>query len=190
LQTLAEPNAIVIAASTRRWVGEFFQYRDLGDVEVKGIAQPMPAWRILRPSLIASRFEALRGSALTPLVGRDEEVELLLRRWERMKTGDGRVVLISGEPGIGKSRLTVALCERIEPEPHTRSRYFCSSHHQNSALYPFIAQLEHAAGFARDDTVGSKLDKLRALLAPRAQDDDDITLLSELLSLPSLVTRT
>jgi class 3 adenylate cyclase len=188
LQTLAEPNAVVIAASTRRMVGELFEYRDLGDVEVKGIAEPMPAWRILRSSVIASRFEALRGSALTPLVGRDEEVEVLLRRWERMKTGDGRVVLISGEPGIGKSRLTVALYERIETEPHTRWRYFCSSHHQYSALYPFIAQLEHAAGFARDDTVESKLDKLWALLAPRAQDDDDITLLSELLSLPNSTT--
>ena len=125
---------------------------------------------------------------MTPLVGRDEEVEVLSRRWERMKTGGGRVVLISGEPGIGKSRLTVALYERIETEPHTRSRYFCSSYHQDSALYPFIAQLEDAAGFARDDTVESKLDKLRALLAPRTQDDDGIALLSELLSLPSLAT--
>src|SRR5215469_16532904 len=188
LQALAEPDAVIIAASTRRLVGELFEYRDLGDVEVKGIAEPVTAWRILRPSVVASRFEALRGSSLTPLVGRDEEVEVLLRRWERAQTGDGRVVLISGEPGIGKSRLTVALCERIEPEPHTRWRYFCSVHHQDSALYPFIAQLEQAAGLARDETVEAQLDKLRALLAPRAQDDNDIRLLSELLSLPRSAT--
>ena len=131
-----------------------------------------------------SRFEALRSGA-TPLVGRDEELELLLRRWQQAKSGEGRVVLISGEPGIGKSRLTAALSEQIGTEPHTRLRYFCSPHHQDSALYPFIAQLERAAGFARDDTVEAKLGKLRALLAPGTRDDDDIALLSELLSLPS-----
>jgi len=131
-----------------------------------------------------SRFEALR-SGETPLVGRDEEIELLQRRWEQAKSGEGRVVLISGEPGIGKSRLTAALSAQIESEPHTRLRYFCSPHHQDSALYPFIAQLEHAAGFDRDDTVNARLAKLRALLAPGTRDDDDIALLSELLSLPS-----
>jgi predicted ATPase len=131
-----------------------------------------------------SRFEALR-SGETPLVGRDEEVELLTRRWQQAKSGEGRVVLVSGEPGIGKSRLTTALSERIDDEPHTRLRYFCSPHHQDSALYPFIAQLERAAGFTRDDAGEEKLSKLRALLALGAQDDDDITLLSELLSLPS-----
>ena len=102
-----------------------------------------------------SRFEALR-SGETPLVGRDEEVELLIRRWQQAKSGEGRVVLISGEPGIGKSRLTAALSEHIGSEPHTRLRYFCSPHHQDSALYPFIAQLERAAGFARDDTVEAR----------------------------------
>jgi len=131
-----------------------------------------------------SRFEALRSQA-TPLVGREEEVELLLRRWQQANTGEGRVVLISGEPGIGKSRLTVALFEHIADEPHTRLRYFCSPHHQDSALYPFIAQLERAAVFTRDDTVEARLVKLQTLLAPGTQDDDDIALLSELLSLPS-----
>jgi predicted ATPase len=131
-----------------------------------------------------SRFEALR-SGETPLVGRDEELDLLLRRWQQAKNGEGRVVLISGEPGIGKSRLTAALSEHIGTEPHTRLRYFCSPHHQDSALYPFIAQLERAAGFTRDDAVEARLGRLRALLASGTQDDDDIALLSELLSLPS-----
>jgi predicted ATPase len=131
-----------------------------------------------------SRFEALR-SGQTPLVGRGEEIELLLRRWHQAKSGEGRVVLVSGEPGIGKSRLTVALSEHIETEPHTRLRYFCSPYHQDSALHPFIAQLERAAGFARDDAGEEKLGRLRVLLAPGLKDDDDITLLSELLSLPS-----
>ena len=131
-----------------------------------------------------SRFEALR-SGETPLVGREEEVALLTRRWQQAKGGEGRVALISGEPGIGKSRLTAALSEHIGSEPHTRLRYFCSPHHQDSALYPFIAQLERAAGFAREDMVEEKLGKLRTLLAPGARDDDDIPLLSELLSLPS-----
>ena len=119
--------------------------------EVRGISGPVPAWQVLRPSDVASRFEALRGSALTPLVGRDEEIDLLLRRWGRAKAGEGQVVLISGEPGIGKSRVTVALEERLETEPHPRLRYFCSPHHRDSALYPFIDQFERAAGFTRDD---------------------------------------
>jgi class 3 adenylate cyclase len=120
LQALAEPDAVVIAAGTRRLVGDLFEYCDLGAVEVKGIAEPVPAWQVLRPSVVASRFEALRGSALTPLVGRDEEIDLLLRRWARAKASDGQVVLISGEPGIGKSRITAALAERLHAEPHIR----------------------------------------------------------------------
>ena len=155
-----------------------------GRKQLAGFAEPQRAWRVLGESGEVSRFEALR-SGETPLVGRDEEIELLLRRWQQAKSGEGRVVLISGEPGIGKSRLTAALSEHIGSEPHTRLRYFCSPHHQDSALYPFIAQLERAAGFARDDTVEAKLGKLRALLAPGTRDDDDIALLSELLSLPS-----
>jgi predicted ATPase len=124
-------------------------------------------------------------SGTTPLVGRDEELDLLLRRWQQAKSNEGRVVLVSGQPGIGKSRLTEALSEHIGTEPHARLRYFCSPYHQGSALYPSIAQFERAAGFARDDTVEAKLGKLRALLAPGPRDDDDFVLLSELLSLPS-----
>src|SRR6202011_4580768 len=137
LQALAEPDTVVIAAATRRLVGDLFEYRDLGAVEVKGITGPVPAWQALRPSIVASRFEALRGSALSRLVGRDEEIDLLLRRWARAKAGDGQVVLVSGEPGIGKSRLTAALEERLQEEPHLRLRYFCSPYRQDSALYPF-----------------------------------------------------
>ena len=184
LQALAMPNTLVIAEATRRQVGGLFDLADLGPQALAGFAEPQPAWRVIGESGMLSRFEALR-SGTTPLVGRDEEVELLTRRWQQAKSGEGRVVLISGEPGIGKSRLTVALSEHIEAESHTRLRYFCSPHHQDSALYPFIAQLERAAGFARDDTVDAKLGKLRTLLAPAARDDDDTALLSELLSLPS-----
>ena len=185
LQALAEPDAVVIAAGTRRLVGDLFEYRDLGAVEVKGIAAPVPAWQVLRPSAVASRFEALRGSALTPLIGRDEEIDLLLRRWERVKAGDGQVVLISGEPGIGKSRITAALEERLHAEPHLRLRYFCSPYHQDSALYPFIDQLGRAAGFARDDPPAARLEKLEALLARAAPPDEDVAFLADLLSLPA-----
>jgi class 3 adenylate cyclase/predicted ATPase len=184
LQALAAPNTLVIGDATRRQVGGLFDLADLGPQALAGFAEPQPAWRVIGESGMLSRFEALR-SGETPLVGRGEEVELLIRRWQQAKAGEGRVVLISGEPGIGKSRLTVALSEHIGNEPHTRLRYFCSPHHQDSALYPFIAQLERAAGFARDDAGEEKLGKLGALLAPGSRDDNDIALLSELLSLPS-----
>jgi predicted ATPase len=105
------------------------------------------AWQVLRPSAVESRFEVLRGSALTPLIGRDEEIELLLRRWARAKAGDGQVVLVSGEPGLGKSRITAALEERLHAEPHLRLRYFCSPYHQDSALFPFIEFARKYGGF-------------------------------------------
>jgi class 3 adenylate cyclase/predicted ATPase len=184
LQALAEPDAVVIAAGTRRLVGDLFEYRDLGAFEVKGIAAPVPAWQVLRPSIVASRFEALRGSALTRLIGRGEEIDLLLRRWARAKTGDGQVVLVSGEPGLGKSRITAALEERLHAEAHLRLRYFCSPYHQDSALFPFIDQLGRASGFTRDDMPAAKLDKLEALLARAEPPDEDVAFFADLLSLP------
>ena len=184
LQAMAEPNAVVIAASTRRLVGDLFEYHDLGAIDVKGVAEPLSAWQVLRPSAVESRFEALRGSALSPLIGRDEEVELLLRRWARAKAGDGQVVLISGEPGIGKSRLTAALAERLQGELDIQLRYFCSPYHQDSALYPFIDQLGRAAGFTSDDPPAARLEKLEALLARTAPPEEDVAFLADVLSLP------
>jgi len=184
LQALAEPDTVVVAASTRRLIGDLFEYRDLGEIELKGIARPVPVWQALRPSAVASRFEALRGSALTSLVGREEEMDLLSRRWARAQTGDGQIVLISGEPGIGKSRLTAELEERLRAEPHLHLRYFCSPYCRDSALYPFIDQLWHAAEFAPDDPPEVKLEKLEALLARTASPDEDVAFLADLMSLP------
>ena len=157
LQALADSDTVVIADATRRLIGDLFEYRDLGAVELKGVPELLRAWQVLGPSAVASRFEALRGSALTRLVGRNEEIDLLLRRWVRAKAGDGQVVLVSGEPGIGKSRIIEALAERLRNEPHLRLRYFCSPY----------------------------LQKLEALLALAAPQDEDLALLADLLSLPS-----
>ena len=125
LQAGAKPGTIAIDATTRRLLGGLFEYRDLGGIEAKGFANRVQALEVVRPSMVESRFEALR-AATTPLVGRQEEVDLLLRRWEQAKRGDGCVVLISGEPGIGKSRIAETIAERLGGEPHTRLRYFCS----------------------------------------------------------------
>jgi class 3 adenylate cyclase len=185
LQGIAEPKSVVIAESTRRLVGNLFELEDLGAQALKGIAGPVRAWAVLRPSSVESRFEAMHASGLTELVGREEELELLLRRWSKAKTGQGQVVLLSGEPGIGKSRLTAALMERLANEPHTRLRYFCSPQHTDSPLYPIITQMERSAGFARDDTARAKLDKLDTLLAQSFTPRQDATLIAEMLSLPN-----
>jgi class 3 adenylate cyclase len=183
LQGIAEPNSVVIAENTRKLVGNFFELNDLGAQDLKGIAGPIRAWAALRPSSVESRFEALHPGGLTELVGREEELELLLRRWSKAKTGEGQVVLLSGEPGIGKSRLTAALLEHLAPEPHTRLRYFCSPQHTDSALYPIISQMERAAGFTHDDNAEARLDKLDGLLAQIFTSQQDAALLAEMLSL-------
>jgi class 3 adenylate cyclase len=185
LQALAEPNVVVIAAGTRRLVGDLFEYRDLGAVDVRGIAARVPAWQVLRPSVVVSRFEALRGAALTQLVGRDEEIDLLLRRWARAKAGTGQVVLVSGEAGVGKSRIAAALAERLHAEPYLRLRYFCSPYHQDSALFPFVDHLGRTSGFASDDLPAAKLEKLEALLARAASLEEDVALVADLMSLPA-----
>jgi class 3 adenylate cyclase/predicted ATPase len=185
LQALAEPNTIVIAASTRRLVGDLFEYRDLGTVPMKGITGLVPAWQVLRASVVESRFEALHTAGLSPLVGREEELELLQRLWARASSGEGQVVLVSGEAGLGKSRIAATLYERLEGEPAIRLRYFCSPYHQDSALFPFVDQLGRAAGFTREDPPAVKLDKLATLMARAAPPDGDLALLADLLSLPA-----
>src|SRR6266851_2778037 len=142
LQALAEPGTIVVAASTRRLLGDLFRLCDLGSHEVKGIAEPVAAWAVEGVSDSESRFEAVRAAGLTDLIDREDELDFLLERQRLAWKGEGQIVLISGEPGIGKSRLAAALAERIAGEPHTRLRYQCSPYHTNSALRPFIAQLE------------------------------------------------
>jgi class 3 adenylate cyclase len=185
LQGLAEPNTVVIAESTRKLLGNLFDLQDLGAHDLKGIDSRVRGWVALRPSSVESRFEALHASGLTELVGREEELELLLRRWSKAKTGEGQVVLLSGEAGIGKSRLAAAVLERLASEPHTRLRYFCSPQHTDSALHPIISQIERAAGLAHDDTAQTKLDKLDVMLASTWTAKQDAALFAEMLSLPN-----
>jgi class 3 adenylate cyclase len=184
LQATAEPGTVAIEPVTRSLVGDLFACRDIGAIAVEGIAAPVPTSQALRAKPAASRFEALRGRGLSPLIGRDEEIDLLLRRWTRAKAGDGQLVLISGEAGIGKSRLAAALSERLSAEPHTRRRYFCSPYHRDSALFPFIDQLGRAAGFALDDAPSVTHQKLEALLTRTAPPKEDVALLADLMSLP------
>ena len=184
LQSTAAPNTVVIATTTRRLAGDQFEYEAVEPAQLKGFSEPVGAWRVLRERTIASRFEALRAATLTPLVGRGEEMELLLRRWQQLRDGEGRVVLLAGEPGIGKSRLTSALEDNLKQDAHVCLRYFCQPHHQGSALQPILAQLQHAAGFSHDETQAGKRAKLEAVLTQAAGPGDaQVDLFAEMLGL-------
>lgn len=183
LQGLAEPNMVVIANSTRKLLGSLFVLDDLGAKDLKGIAGPVPTWAVLRANTAKSRFEALH-SGRTSLVGREEEISFLGRRWQSARAGKGCVVLLSAEAGIGKSRLVAALIETLRSEPHAPLQFFCSPHRQDSALFPVIARMERAAGFEHGDTAEAKFDKLEALITAHSRLAEDVALLAELLSLP------
>ena len=185
LQTLAEPGTVLICPQTRRLTGGHFDYRDLGALALKGWTEPVAIWQALRPTGVASRFEAMHETKLPPLFGREEEIELLSRRWRHAAQGEGRVVLLTGEPGIGKSHIALALGERLQSEPHIALRYFCSAHHTNSALFPFIGQLERAAGFERKDSPTRKLSKLDAVVAQSTADPEHLAVLANLFALPA-----
>jgi len=186
LQGIAPPNTVLVAETTRRLVGDLFEYNDLGAVALKGLPEPVPAWQVLGESTVENRFAALRSATLSPLIGRDEEVELLLRRWARAKDGEGQIVLISGEAGIGKSRIAAELQEQLEPERPIRLRYFCSPHHRDSAFYPVVVRLERAAAFRREDAAAAKLDKLAALLSRSANTTPEtVAVFADLLGLPT-----
>jgi len=185
LQLLADPGGVVIGQGTRNLVGDLFELRDLGWVSLRGVAGPVSVSAVLRASTIESRFEALHASGLTALIGRDQELQMLLQRWSQAKSSHGQVVLLSGEAGIGKSRLIAALMERLTGEPQTRLRYFCAPQHIDSPFYPIIGRIERAAGFTREDSPTDKLDKLGAMLARNATSPQEASLLVDMLSLPN-----
>jgi class 3 adenylate cyclase/predicted ATPase len=185
LQSFAEPGTVVISDRTKTIAGPQFEYLGLGKIEIKGLAKPVAAWQVAGKTAVTSRSHALQSSDLPPLIGRDEEMELILSRWKRAKNGEGQVVLLSGEAGIGKSRLTVALLEQLAREPHIRLRCFCSPQHTDSMLYPVIGEMLRAARFAHDDSQQVKTDKLDALLAQSSTPPQDAALFAEMLSLPN-----
>jgi class 3 adenylate cyclase/tetratricopeptide (TPR) repeat protein len=185
IQSLAEPSTVVIGPSTRKLLGAGFVCEDLGDKMLAGVNVPVRIWRVVRPSREGGRFDAMRGEALAPLVGREEEVAILARRWELVRQGNGQVVVLSGEPGIGKSRLVRVLRERIAADAHTRLGYQCSPFQISRAFHPIIAQIEYAARFTTQDGPGQKLEKLRRLLGRVARaTPDDLAVFAALLSLP------
>jgi class 3 adenylate cyclase/predicted ATPase len=186
LQALAAPGSVVISQATRRLVGGLFELADLGPRRLKGFAAPLAAWRVAREGRAEGRFEALRGERLTPLVGREHELGILFESWARAKDGDGQVVLLAGEPGIGKSRLIRALRGRLGDEPYTPLSHYCSPYHTNSALYPVIGLLERAARLDRDAPPDEQLGRLEAMLAPSSERADEIVpLLAALLGVPT-----
>jgi class 3 adenylate cyclase len=185
LQGLAQPDTVVVSEATRLQLGHMFELEDLGLIALKGFGKPVRAWRILRDTGAVSRSEVIYETRPTPLVDREDELDLLLRRWQKAKNGEGRVVLLAGEAGIGKSRLLATLEECLAGEPHVSLRYFCSPHHQDSPLYPLITRMEREAGFVRSDTIEDRLSKLKAFLAPSAPTAEEVALFASLLSIPT-----
>jgi len=187
LQKLAEPNQILLAPGTQRLLGRRFELEDTGDHAIKGVDTPVRVWRVIEPRPVESRFEARQSSYLTPFVGRDSELELLLTRYDLVKRGEGQVVLVSGEAGIGKSRLALALKQRLAAETGCRLEFQCSPYHASSAWFPVIRHLEEAAGIGRDTPPDQRLEKLDALVEQHLKKDIDgvVPILAALMSIPT-----
>ena len=185
LQGLADPNQILVAASTRRLLGRLFELADLGDHDIRGFDKPVRVWRVLRPGTVVSRFEARQTSNLSSLIGRGDELSLLEEKYRKASHGHGQLVLLSGEPGIGKSRLVMALREKLGADTHNLISLQCSSYHTKSALYPLMRYLERAAGITPDIEPSAKLDRLRALVDQSGQPIETVPLLAALLSIPT-----
>lgn len=184
LQSVAEAGCVVVDAETRRRIGGLFECRELGAFHLKGLPNPVCAWQALGEAVVQSRFEAMHTASLAPLVGRDDELDLLLRRWRQARDGEGQVVLVSGEPGIGKSRLIAAIEEQVAGGPHLKFKYFCSPHHRDSALQPIIARWTLELGFARGEPGEARLDRLEALLIPLGITPEERALIAEMLGIP------
>jgi predicted ATPase/class 3 adenylate cyclase len=185
LQALGEPGTVTICSNTHRLTSELFDLRGLGRVVLKGWSEPIAAWQVLSVAGVESLFEARHRTRLDPPLGRDDEIEILLRRWRQAVMGEGRVVVLTGEPGIGKSHIAIAVRESLDAASQITMNYVCSAHHTNSALFPFINQLERAARFERGEPAARKLAKLETLLARSAAAPGHVALLASLLLLPS-----
>jgi class 3 adenylate cyclase/predicted ATPase len=185
LQSLAEPGTVLVDENTHRLAGGHFVYRDLGCFVIKGWEKKIPVWQVFGVSGVESRFEALHIDDLPPpMFGREEEMKLLLREWRRALRREGQAVMLTGEPGIGKSHIAFALANRLRRGQHFTLRYFCSAHHKNSALFPIINHLERAAGFERKDSPAEKRSKLETLISESTANSDHVASLSHLLDLP------
>jgi hypothetical protein len=186
LQALAEPGCVVVSEATRRLLGKAFELKALGLQKLKGFRAPVPVWQIMRERENVSRFEASRSEAMTPFVGREHEVSLLIDRWRSATKGEGQVALLSGEAGIGKSRILAALCERIGEERHLTFRYQCSPHHVNDAFYPVIGQIWRGAGCVSGEPAAARLDKLETMISRARLEISEIApYLASLLAIPT-----